>query len=74
MLDIARALNDEGIASPPPESSGPQQRGLHGHSGLGYLSSKTSVYAILSNEVYTGTLVWGTSAKPESTDSYRWTA
>ena len=49
MLDIARTLNDEGIASP-----------------TGKLWSKTSVHAILSNEVYTGTLVWGTSAKDKA--------
>ena len=46
MLDIARALNDEGIAS-----------------ATGKLWSKNGVHFILSNEVYTGTLVWGTAAK-----------
>ena len=49
MLDIARVLNDEGIAS-----------------ATGKLWSKTSVHAILSNEVYTGTLVWGTAAKDKA--------
>ena len=41
-LDIARTLNEEGIAS-----------------ATGKLWSKTSISAILRNEVYTGTLVWG---------------
>ena len=34
-------------------------------SPTGRLWSKTSVHAILRNEVYTGTLVWGTAAKDE---------
>ena len=49
MLDIARTLNDEGIASP-----------------RGGLWSKTSIHAILRNEVYTGTLVWGTAARDKA--------
>ena len=44
-LDIARALNEEGIAS-----------------ATGRLWAKTSISSILRNEVYTGTLVWGTAA------------
>ena len=48
MQDIARILNDEGIAS-----------------ATGKLWSKTSVHSILRNEVYTGTLVWGTAVKDE---------
>ena len=46
LLDIAKTLNDEGIATP-----------------RGKLWLKTSVHRILSNEVYTGTLVWGRNAK-----------
>ena len=46
MLHIARALNDEGIASP-----------------AGKLWSKNGIHFILRNEVYTGTLVWGTNGK-----------
>ena len=45
-LDIARILNDEGIASPRGKPWG-----------------KTSVHAILINETYTGTLIWGVNAK-----------
>ena len=45
-LDIARTLNDEGIAS-----------------RRGNLWGKTSVHAILINETYTGTLIWGANAK-----------
>ena len=45
-LDIARTLNDEGIAS-----------------RRGNLWGKTSVHAILINEAYTGTLIWGANAK-----------
>ena len=45
-LDIARNLNDEGIASPG-----------------GKLWGKTSVHAVLTNEAYTGTLLWGANAK-----------
>ena len=46
LLDIARTLNDEGIATP-----------------RGKLWLKTSIHRILSNEVYTGTLVWGRKAR-----------
>ena len=46
-LDIARILNDEGITSP------------RGSKPWG----KTTVHAILINETYTGTLVWGVNAK-----------
>ena len=49
MTDIARTLNDEGIASP-----------------KGKLWGKTSVHAILINEAYTGTLVWGVNAKDKA--------
>ena len=49
MLDIARTLNDEGIAS-----------------ATGKLWSKNGVHFILRNEVYTGTLVWGTTAKDKA--------
>ena len=49
MLDIARTLNDEGIAS-----------------ATGKLWSKNAVHFILRNEVYTGTLVWGTAARDEA--------
>ena len=45
-LDIARTLNDEGIAS-----------------RRGNLWGKTSIHAILINETYTGTLIWGANAK-----------
>ncbi len=45
-LDIARTLNNEGIASP-----------------RGKLWGKTSVHAILINEAYTGTLLWGANPK-----------
>ena len=45
-VDIARILNEEGIAS-----------------SKGKPWSKTSVHSILTNEVYTGTLLWGASAK-----------
>ena len=45
-LDIARVLNDEGIASP-----------------RGNRWGKTTLHAILINETYTGTLVWGVNAK-----------
>ena len=45
-VDIARILNEEGIAS-----------------SRGKPWSKTSVRSILTNEVYTGTLLWGASAK-----------
>ena len=46
ILDIARTLNDEGIANP-----------------TGRQWTKNGVHIILRNEVYTGTLVWGTDAK-----------
>ncbi len=46
LLDIAKTLNEEGIATP-----------------RGKLWLKTSVHRILSNEVYTGTLVWGRKAR-----------
>ena len=46
LLDIAKTLNDEGIATP-----------------RGKLWLKTSVHRVLSNEVYTGTLVWGRKAR-----------
>ena len=49
MLHIARALNDEGIASP-----------------AGKLWSKNGIHFILRNEVYTGTLIWGASAKDKA--------
>ncbi len=45
-LDIARTLNDEGIASP-----------------RGKLWGKTSVHIVLTNEAYTGTLLWGANAE-----------
>ncbi len=45
-LDIARTLNDEGIASP-----------------RGNPWGKTTLHAILINETYTGTLIWGMNAK-----------
>ena len=45
-LDIARTLNNEGIASP-----------------TGKLWGKTSVYVVLTNEAYTGTLLWGANAE-----------
>ena len=45
-LDIARILNDEGIASP-----------------RGKLWGKTSVHFVLTNEAYTGTLLWGANAE-----------
>ena len=45
-LDIAKTLNQEGIAS------------AYGNRWL-----KTTNYRILSNEGYTGTLIWGTNAK-----------
>ena len=46
VLDIAKTLNDEGVAS-----------------ATGKLWSKTMVHYILSNEAYTGTLVWGTGSR-----------
>ena len=46
ILDIARTLNDEGIANP-----------------TGRQWTKNGVHIMLRNEVYTGTLVWGTDAK-----------
>ncbi|MDE2715474.1 MAG: recombinase family protein [Chloroflexota bacterium] len=46
MLDIARALNDEGIPS-----------------AAGKLWSSNGANLLLKNEVYTGTLIWGTRAK-----------
>ena len=46
LLDIAKTLNDEGVATP-----------------RGKLWLKTSIHRILSNEVYTGTLVWGRKAR-----------
>ena len=46
ILDIARTLNDEGIANP-----------------TGRQWTKNGIHIILRNEVYTGTLVWGTDAK-----------
>ena len=49
MLNIAKTLNDEGVASP-----------------TGRLWSKRGVNFILSNEVYTGTLVWGARAKDKA--------
>ena len=49
ILEVTRALNNEGIASP-----------------RGKRWSKTSVHLILRNEVYTGTLVWGTAAKDKA--------
>ena len=48
-VDIARILNEEGIAS-----------------SKGMPWSKTSVHGILTNEVYTGTLLWGASAKSKT--------
>ena len=45
VLDIAKTLNGEGVAS-----------------STGKLWSKTMVHYVLSNEAYTGTLVWGTNA------------
>ena len=45
-LDIAKTLNQEGIASP------------YGKRWL-----KTTIYRILSNEAYTGTLIWDAHAK-----------
>ena len=45
-LDITKALNKEGLASP--------QRGRW---------TKTTIHRILTNETYTGTLVWGSRAK-----------
>ena len=45
-LDIAKNINQEGIASP---------------RGAKWL--KTTIHRILTNEVYTGTLVWGVTAK-----------
>ena len=45
-LDIARTLNDEGVASP-----------------KGKLWGKTSVHVVLTNKAYTGTLLWGATAK-----------
>ena len=44
VLDIAKTLNDEGVAS-----------------ATGKLWSKTMVHYVLSNEAYTGTLVWDTT-------------
>ena len=49
MVDITRALNGEGIASPG-----------------GKLWGKTSVHKVLTNEAYTGTLVWGVNAKDKA--------
>ena len=49
MVDITRALNNEGIASPG-----------------GKLWGKTSVHKVLTNEAYTGTLVWGVNAKDKA--------
>ena len=46
LLDIAKALNDEGIASP-----------------NGKRWPKTTIHRLLSNEAYTGTVVWGLNAK-----------
>ena len=46
VLDIARALNAEGI---------PTARGKRWN--------KTTIHAMLANEAYTGTLVWGATAK-----------
>ena len=46
VLDITKALNDEGI---------PSANGKH------WL--KTTVHRVLTNEAYTGTLVWGINAK-----------
>ena len=46
MVDITRALNDDGIASPGAK-----------------LWGKTGVHKVLTNEAYTGTLIWGVSAK-----------
>ena len=46
MVDITRALNDDGIASPG-----------------GKLWGKTGVHKVLTNEAYTGTLLWGVNAK-----------
>ena len=48
-VDIARILNEEGIAS-----------------SRGKPWSKTSVHSILTNEVYTGTLLWGVHAKSKT--------
>ena len=45
-LDITKALNKEGLASP--------KRGRW---------TKTTIHRILTNETYTGTLVWGSRAK-----------
>ena len=49
ILDITRALNEEGIANP-----------------TGRLWSKTGIHNILCNEVYTGTMTWGESAKEKA--------
>ena len=46
VLDITKALNDEGI---------PSANGKH------WL--KTTVHRVLTNEAYTGTLIWGANAK-----------
>ena len=46
MVDITRALNDDGIASPG-----------------GKFWGKTGVHKVLTNEAYTGTLLWGVNAK-----------
>ena len=46
ILDVTKALNAEGVASP---------------RGKQWL--KTTVHNVLLNEAYTGTLVWGTTAK-----------
>ena len=48
-LDIAKILNQEGIASP---------------KGKKWL--KTTIYRTLTNEVYTGTLVWGVPPRTNS--------
>ena len=45
-LDIARTLNNDGIASP-----------------RAFLWGKTSVHTVLTNEAYTGTLLWGATAE-----------
>ena len=49
MVDITRALNAEGIASPNGKQWG-----------------KTSVHKVLTNEAYTGTLLWGVNAKDKA--------
>ena len=49
VLDIVKALNAEGIASP-----------------AGKEWSKTGIHKMLTNIAYTGTLVWGSSAKAKA--------